>query len=191
MRCRALSPECLSRQGAGPVLPSAAVSERWGQLCTPLFSLSMGINTDCDDIRAINLNTGPGNSPGPDIIMALGSNQTIYLSPLLSGSTSSDVLLPTENTAPSNNTQYIVHHNMPCLALQGGPVFCPRSQGWACVGLLVLLSLSWCWARTYFLLRSSPGLCVSLSVLLCPSWHWAETSSLLGAQDSRPLWLML
>lgn len=138
MRCRALSPECLSRQGAGPVLPSAAASERWGQLCTPLFSLSMGINTDCDDIRAMNLNTGPGNSPGPDIIMALGSNQTIYLSPLLSGSTSSDVLLPTENPAPpiTHSTLFtILCPAWPCkvgqcfvLEARGGPVW----VSWPC-----------------------------------------------------------
>ena len=114
VRCKVLSPESLSRQGAGPGLPSAAAGEGWGQLCTPLTFLSLvvlgatGINTVRDNIRAINLNIGPGSSPGPDIIMALGGNQTTYLSPLLSGSTSSDMLLPTENTPPlSNNTQYI------------------------------------------------------------------------------------
>ncbi|ERE72064.1 hypothetical protein H671_6g15201 [Cricetulus griseus] len=45
----------------------------------------------------MNLDMGPGSSPGPDITMALGGNQAISISQLLTDFTSSDMLLSTGN----------------------------------------------------------------------------------------------
>ena len=41
----------------------------------------MDINTDHGYIRAMNLDMGPGSSPGPDITMALGGNEATHVSP--------------------------------------------------------------------------------------------------------------
>lgn len=148
-------------------------------LYTPNLFLSLvvlgstGIDTVRDNIRAINLNIGPGRSPGPDIIMALGGNQTTYLSPLLSGSTSSDMLPPTEIPllSPITHSTFVHQNNaLPGTARWAGVLSLKPGVG-PCGGLLALLSLPLCLARTYFLLRAHPRLCGGLLALLCSSWR--------------------
>lgn len=57
---RTLSPECCSQRGAGPVLPSTAASEEWGQFSAALSSRTLkvtgatNINTDHDCHRAMD-----------------------------------------------------------------------------------------------------------------------------------------
>lgn len=86
---------------ARPDFPSATVSEGQGQLCASPSSQPLvvpgatDINTDCGCNRVMNPDMGPGNSPGPNITMALGGSYATHLSPLLTAFTSSDLPLST------------------------------------------------------------------------------------------------
>lgn len=75
-RCSALSPECCSWWGAGPFLPSAAASEKQGQLCAAPSLLSlvvigvMDINTDQDCGRVMDPDMVLFSSLGLDVTIA-------------------------------------------------------------------------------------------------------------------------
>lgn len=101
---RVSSIECFSLWGEKLVLPSAAASERWSQLCTALSFQSLVVSGAVDrHLQRLWLHqshepgNGPQQQPGPGNTMALSGNKATNISPLLTSFSSSDVPLSIGN----------------------------------------------------------------------------------------------